>query len=123
MSEWEYNPITQVISDVEDEFYICQIRGWGYYTGKGHAALGLSEEEAIRRQDLTGERIAKLPELEKCAKEMIDALKEAGDVIEAYHKNTGVDLGEASRMPFYKDTIEKIDKAIANFASSLSNIS
>ena len=43
---------------------------------------------------------------------LVEALKEAGDVIEAYHKNTGVDLGEASRMPFYADTMKKIDAAL-----------
>jgi hypothetical protein len=40
------------------------------------------------------------------------ALKEAGDVIECYHKNTGLDLGAASRMPFYADTMLKIDAAL-----------
>ena len=41
-----------------------------------------------------------------------EALKEAGDVIEAYHKTTGIDLGDASRMPFYADTMKKIDAAL-----------
>lgn len=44
--------------------------------------------------------------------ELIDALKEAGDVIECYHKNTGIDLGDASDMPFYSDTMLKIDTAL-----------
>jgi len=44
--------------------------------------------------------------------ELVEALKEAGDVIECYHKNTGIDLGDASNMPFYSDTISKIDKAL-----------
>jgi hypothetical protein len=46
---------------------------------------------------------------------LVGALKEAGDVIESYHKNTGIDLGDASRMPFYKDTMVKIDAALAPF--------
>jgi hypothetical protein len=41
-----------------------------------------------------------------------DALKEAGDVIECYHKSTGVDLGDVSGMPFYEDTMLKIDTAL-----------
>lgn len=40
------------------------------------------------------------------------ALREAGDVIESYHKSTGIDLGDASRMPFYADTMAKIDAAL-----------
>jgi len=44
--------------------------------------------------------------------QLIEALKEAGDVLECYHKNTGIDLGSASRMPFYADTINKIDEAL-----------
>lgn len=44
--------------------------------------------------------------------ELVDALKEAGDVIECYHKNTDIDLGAASQMPFYDDTMRKIDAAL-----------
>jgi hypothetical protein len=40
------------------------------------------------------------------------ALKEAGDVIECYYVNTGINLGDASMMPFYEDTITKIDRAL-----------
>jgi hypothetical protein len=29
---------------------VCEIRGWGYLTGQGHGALGLSEAEAIALQ-------------------------------------------------------------------------
>lgn len=43
---------------------------------------------------------------------LVDALKEAGDVIECYHKNTGIDLGAASMMPFYDDTMGKISAAL-----------
>lgn len=53
--------------------------------------------------------------LDKAADEielLRDALKEAGDVIECYYKNTGVDLGAASQMPFYCDTMAKIDAAL-----------
>ena len=68
LDEWRYEPITQVVLQNDESgggFYICQIRGWGYYTGKGYAALGLPEDEAIKRQNAVGERIARLPELER----------------------------------------------------------
>lgn len=34
---------------------MANIRGWGYLTGGGGCALGLSNEEAARRQDAVGE--------------------------------------------------------------------
>lgn len=40
---------------------------------------------------------------------LVAALALAGDVIESYYKTTGIDLGDASHMPFYKDTIATID--------------
>lgn len=39
---------------------VVELRGWGYYTGHGHGALGLPAEEAKRRQRLTGEHVARL---------------------------------------------------------------
>jgi len=45
------------------------------------------------------------------------ALREAGDVIQSYHSTTGIDLGDASRMPFYADTIAKIDAALSTPAT------
>lgn len=38
---------------------ICDIRGWGYLTGKGHGALGLSQEEAIAIQKANAELIVR----------------------------------------------------------------
>jgi hypothetical protein len=37
---------------------VVELRGWGYYTGNGHGALGLDPDEAKRRQRLTGEHVA-----------------------------------------------------------------
>jgi|GEM_PF-3357304 regulator of replication initiation timing len=37
---------------------ICDIRGWGYLTGQGHGALGLSEKEAIAVQRAIADYIA-----------------------------------------------------------------
>lgn len=45
--------------------------------------------------------------------ELVDALKLAGDYIECYHKSTGIDLGDASRMPFVKDVLAEIDAALS----------
>lgn len=57
---------------------------------------------------------ARQDEIDAKIHEMREALKEAGDVIECYHLNTGIDLGDASRMPFYKDTMSKILKALGD---------
>jgi len=51
--------------------------------------------------------------LEAKLTKVVEALKEAGDVIESYYKNTRLDLGDVSRMPFYKDTIKLIDDTLA----------
>jgi hypothetical protein len=39
---------------------VAELRGWGYYTGKGHGALGLDPDDARNRQRLTGEHVARL---------------------------------------------------------------
>lgn len=44
--------------------------------------------------------------------QLLEALREAGDVIQSYHATTGIDLGDASRMPFYRDTIARIDAVL-----------
>lgn len=38
--------------------HIADVRGWGYLTGGGHGALGLSGEEGARIQDQRGRFIA-----------------------------------------------------------------
>ena len=40
------------------ETKLFDIRGWGYYTGKGHGALGLSDEEGRARQAANGKHVA-----------------------------------------------------------------
>lgn len=37
---------------------VCDIRGWGYLTGKGHGGLGINENHAAKLQDHIGEMIA-----------------------------------------------------------------
>ena len=63
--------------------------------------------------DLQNECADRIEALEEENKRLREVLKGAGDVIESYHKSTGVDLGDASRMPFYADTMSKIDAALA----------
>lgn len=43
--------------------HVADIRGWGYLTGRGHGALGLSHEDAAAIQDANGRLIAAAPEL------------------------------------------------------------
>lgn len=45
------------------DMLICQCRGWGYLTGKGHAALGLPHDEAATIQDANAYLIASAPDL------------------------------------------------------------
>lgn len=40
------------------EMRVADVRGWGYFTGRGHGGLALSDEEAIARQEAIGEFIA-----------------------------------------------------------------
>lgn len=37
---------------------ILDVRGWGYMTGKGSCALGMSDESAARVQDEIGRNVA-----------------------------------------------------------------
>lgn len=57
---------------------VCEVRGWGYLTGKGHGALGLSSDEAAAIQDANARLIASAPDL-------LDALKTAKETIRAWH--------------------------------------
>lgn len=49
--------------DSKDQFPVCDIRGWGHLTGKGHGALGLEKEPAIAIQEANARLIAAAPEL------------------------------------------------------------
>jgi hypothetical protein len=42
---------------------ICDIRGWGYLTGKGAGALGLEHATALAVQEANARLIAAAPEL------------------------------------------------------------
>jgi hypothetical protein len=45
-------------SEKGGETKIFDIRGWGYFTGRGHGALALSAEEGKRRQTANGDFVA-----------------------------------------------------------------
>lgn len=49
---------------------VCDIRAWGYLTGKGAGALGLSDDEAVAIQTANARLIAAAPD-------MLAALQEA----------------------------------------------
>jgi len=48
---------TQIVDSNDQR--MLDVRGWGYLTGKGCAALGLSDERAEQLQDAIGELVAK----------------------------------------------------------------
>lgn len=62
---WKYKPTKYdaTIWAENGNMMVAQLRGWGYLTGKGHLALGLSSEEAARIQDANGFLIAAAQEL------------------------------------------------------------
>lgn len=83
--------------------------------GKAVKQLEESPELAQQLNELAFGKFAadQLAARDALIEELVEALKLAGDVIESYHKSTGIDLGNASRMPFYKDTMGVIDAALA----------
>ncbi len=59
-------------TDGKGSFPICDIRGWGHLTGKGHGALGLSEAEAIAIQDANARLIAAAPDMLEAIEQALD---------------------------------------------------
>lgn len=55
--------------------HIADVRGWGYFTGVGHGALGLTEDEGIEAQRQIGQFIATADPA--TVKALIAELKEA----------------------------------------------
>lgn len=52
-----------IATDAKGPFPVCDVRGWGHLTGKGHGALGLSHEEGAAIQDANARLIAAAPDL------------------------------------------------------------
>lgn len=52
-----------IATDHKGPFPVCDVRGWGHLTGKGHGALGLSYEEGAAIQDANARLIAAAPEM------------------------------------------------------------
>jgi hypothetical protein len=50
-------------TDEKGTFPVCDMRGWGHWTGKGHGALGLSVKDAALIQSANARLIAAAPEL------------------------------------------------------------
>jgi hypothetical protein len=57
---YEYDGITYIwMTDPKrGKTMVGQVRGWGYLTGKGVGALGLSDKQAQEIQDATGKLLA-----------------------------------------------------------------
>ena len=55
-------PLKRTFYKVHDDngALVLDLRGWGYLTGKGHAALGLDEQTAMDAQDRFGDEIVTL---------------------------------------------------------------
>ena len=51
----------------------CMVRGWGYLTGRGHGALGLSDNDALRIQAEVGSLIGAAPDLLEALQRMVAA--------------------------------------------------
>lgn len=63
---WTVGPYAMDVNGPSEKggtFKVCDIRGWGYFTGKGHGALGLPADVAIARQTANARLIAAAPDL------------------------------------------------------------
>lgn len=64
--------------------HIADVRGWGYFTGMGHGALGLTEDEGIEAQRQIGQFIAAANPAN--IKALIAELKEARGLLANIHE-------------------------------------
>lgn len=74
------------------ESKIFDVRGWGYLTGRGHGALGLSDEAATAIQHANAKLAAGAPELREALVDLIEIIDAAGLI----NLSNGVQLGATS---------------------------
>ena len=67
-----YRAMDVMATDAKGDFKVCDIRGWGHLTGKGHGALGLPEADAIEIQTANANLIAAAPDLLLACKRMVN---------------------------------------------------
>lgn len=91
--------------------HVADVRGWGYLTGRGHGALGLSSEEAMKTQDAWGEHIATF-----CPEVVLALL----DELEAVRANLAALLPAAETV--LAGLCERIDAAPLNAAPVFAGI-
>jgi hypothetical protein len=95
--------------------HVAEPRGWGYYTGRGHGALGLSEDEGLAAQYAIQEHIAAFSP--STAKAMIQELEEARawrEEANKFHKAlTECRLTEDN--PYWMDWVERVKLRALSF--------
>lgn len=81
---WTYSDMGQKVFGKDGEggdVLIADVRGWGYLTGQGTGALGLSHEEATAIQDKRGKLLAAAPDLLKALRLMLGVFDEGQGVL------------------------------------------
>ena len=61
---------------------VCDIRAWGYLTGKGAGALGLTDDEAVAIQTANARLIAAAPDMLEALQRVASVIDDAGRVNE-----------------------------------------
>ncbi len=85
---------------------VADIRGWGYLTGKGHGALGLSYDEGVAVQAANAAFIVKAVNNHK---PMDKLLAEAADFLNVSPTMEGMDLG--SKITQFRLAMQKASSA------------
>jgi hypothetical protein len=97
LGAWKYNEQgnrVEAYDDKDRHMTICDIRGWGYLTGKGHGALGLDHDTAVAIQTAHGNLLASAPALKAENEELRNQLFDCEVAIKSYQKHTGQSLDD-----------------------------